>query len=365
MSTTVGDIAAHLAEIFPEEWAESWDNIGLIVGDPKARIEKVFVTLDADVEAVKRAVELGAQMIVSHHPPFMDTPRKVLRGGDTSVLFEAMNNGVSILSMHTNLDRSPRAAGVLLEAMDLGQGEPLERGVTEMSSITVYVPTDHAESVRSAMLAAGAGRIGEYRGCTFESSGEGAFLSPKDGVSYVGVPGEETRVEEVRLETLCARHSAYRITEAIRQAHPYEEPLVIVNDTEIMRGSVALGRITRLPEKALLSDIVEKVVDVFGCVPRIWGSRDKEILSVATATGSGGSLVATAISAGADVLIAGEVRYHDALSASSAGLAIIEAGHDVTEWPLVQVLGDVVAGIEGIDDSDVHIEGPKQGWWTP
>jgi putative NIF3 family GTP cyclohydrolase 1 type 2 len=86
---------------------------------------------------------------------------------------------------------------------------------------------------------------------------------------------------------------------------------------------------------------------------------------VATAPGSGRGLVADAIAAGADVMLTGELRYHDALDALASGLAVIECGHDATEWPYVPLLADLARGVQGIDPARVFDEEPVIEWWTP
>jgi putative NIF3 family GTP cyclohydrolase 1 type 2 len=86
---------------------------------------------------------------------------------------------------------------------------------------------------------------------------------------------------------------------------------------------------------------------------------------VACGTGSAGSLIGDALAAGAQALIGGEVRYHDALEALEAGLAVVELGHDVTEWPLVRLLEDAVRSVTQIDQRTVHTLPAKPGWWTP
>ncbi len=103
----------------------------------------------------------------------------------------------------------------------------------------------------------------------------------------------------------------------------------------------------------------------FAVTPRVWGDPDIAVSKVATGTGSAGSLIGEAIAAGAQALVAGEVRYHDALDAMSAGLAIIELGHDVTEWPLVTLLHEAVNSIAELDPDRVHQCPATPGWWTP
>jgi putative NIF3 family GTP cyclohydrolase 1 type 2 len=118
-------------------------------------------------------------------------------------------------------------------------------------------------------------------------------------------------------------------------------------------------------ELTTLEELAVSAAEVFGVTPRVWGDRGAHVTRVATATGSAGALIGDAISSGAQALVAGEVRYHDAVDAAAAGLAVIELGHDVTEWPLVTLLERVVREVAGLDHDDVHVLPATAGWWTP
>ena len=69
--TTVGEVRRVLHEAYPPELAESWDSVGLVCGDPAAEVSTVAFALDCTQEVADRAVELGAQMLVVHHPLLM------------------------------------------------------------------------------------------------------------------------------------------------------------------------------------------------------------------------------------------------------------------------------------------------------
>ncbi len=98
----------------------------------------------------------------------------------------------------------------------------------------------------------------------------------------------------------------------------------------------------------------------------VWGDPETALSRVVTATGSAGSLIGDVIAAGAQALVAGEVRYHDALDAAENGLAVVELGHDVSEWPLVSLLEDAVR-LDARARSRVPCTScpATPGWWTP
>ena len=97
----------------------------------------------------------------------------------------------------------------------------------------------------------------------------------------------------------------------------------------------------------------------------VWGDPELGLTRVATATGSAGSLIGDVLASGAQALVAGEVRYHDALDAVENGLAVVELGHDVSEWPLVGLLERAVRTTPGLNPDAVHVLPATPGWWTP
>lgn len=361
--SVVGDVARAVSERFPEHWAEPWDQVGLLVGDPQAEVTRVLVSLDPSAETLRKTHELGAQVLLTHHPVFLTPPGRLVPSS-ADVAFHAASSGVALIAAHTNLDRSAAGAATLPRLLGLESGMPLEDALLPMSLVTVFVPAEDESRVSDAMAAAGAGRIGEYEGCSFSVAGTGRFTPARSAHPYTGTPGEPSAAEEVRVEMIAPRASAGAVIAAAREAHPYEEPLIVTLDAFISRGDARMGRVSELATQTHLSALVDRVRRTFGVTPRVWGQHDRVIKRAATATGSAGSLVPAALAAGADVLVAGEVRYHDAQSALERGLCVIEVGHDVSEWPLVPVLADALKA-PFLDSLDVVIDEPTTMWWTP
>ena len=112
--TTVRDIEQYLYAWAPRELAESWDNVGLLVGDPEAEVHRVLVALDVTPQVVDEAIEKGCQLIAAHHPVMncawhqVQTVRTDDRQG--RVLTELIRHGIAAICMHTNLDAA--AGGV-------------------------------------------------------------------------------------------------------------------------------------------------------------------------------------------------------------------------------------------------------------
>ena len=166
---------------------------------------------------------------------------------------------------------------------------------------------------------------------------------------------------EERVEMITPRGGGRAVAAAGLGVHPYDEPVITVTPVSLARGVARLGRLCEA-EPLTLADLAERVGERLGVAPRVWGDARKTVARIAISNGSGSSLLGPALAEGADVMVTGEVRYHDALDAAASGLAIIEAGHDATEWPLVGVLADAVRHALGTDHV-VQAE-PRIGWWT-
>jgi putative NIF3 family GTP cyclohydrolase 1 type 2 len=365
VSPTVGDVERAIEKRFPLVRAEGWDRNGLLAGDRSVEVTGVRLALDPTLEVVDLAANSGQNLVVTHHPAALAMPDAIVRGGGVAgVLFAALDAGVALVNAHTNLDRDPVAQRRLPELLGFEPIGPLETGLAEMSLVAVYLPSVDAAEVIAAMASAGAGRIGDYTDCSFSVRGEGRFTVPSTGIPAVGHPGAAEVASEDRVEMVCATAAVRSVVEACLRAHPYEEPLVTVTECRMARNAARFGMVSRSVPGITLATLAERCRDVFGTTPRVWGDPERRIGVVATATGSAGSLVDDARAAEADVLVAGEVRYHDAMTAAGE-MAVIELGHDVSEWPLVEVLAGAVRQTPDLDSSIVTVETPTYGWWTP
>ena len=125
--------------------------------------------------------------------------------------------------------------------------------------------------------------------------------------------------------------------------------------------SKGLGQVCRVSGDVKLGEMASRCTSVFGRAPRVWGDADENVRSVVTATGSAGNLVDLCIMNNVDLLIAGEVKYHDALAALESGLSIIDLGHDVSELPLAAVLANACKKV-GLRPSQIVILDQSHNW---
>lgn len=93
-----------------------------------------------------------------------------------------------------------------------------------MYKICFFAPESHVEQVKTAMFAAGAGKIGDYDSCCWQVRGEGQFRPLEGSQPYLGRQGAVEKVAEFKVEMVCERQYMKAVLEAMKQAHPYEEP---------------------------------------------------------------------------------------------------------------------------------------------
>jgi len=339
----IQDLVGLVHKLYSPELAEDWDNVGLQVGDPGASLEKVLVALDPSLSAIQAARDAGAQALVTHHP-LLFRPIKRLTPEDAvgQALWTAVRDGVAIISAHTNLDCAVDGLNSWLATrLGVQQSLPLQPVSGDYLKLVVFVPSGHEQSVSEALFSAGAGQIGNYGECSFRSRGEGTFRPGQGTTPFIGEVGQREQLEEVRLETIVPTRKLARVLEKMQKAHPYEEVAYDLVPLQNQVPGAGLGRIGRLQQKMTLDAFATTVKDALGCDHlRLTGSASQAIHKVALCGGSGAGLLQAAHRQGADVLVTGDVKYHDARQAEELGIALIDAGHFATEKLMIDHVAD-------------------------
>ncbi len=343
MSVKLQTIMDWIEELAPLSLAESWDRTGLAVGDPASEISHVLVALDVIEPVIEEAKETKAELILTHHPMLLFRKIESIRKDSAlgNRIYALIENGIAAYSAHTNLDIAKGGTNdVLAELIGLREVKLLE--VTEQEEwkkIVIYVPTEALEDVRNAICGAGAGHIGNYSHCTFQTAGEGTFL-PLAGTSpYVGKTGELTHVAEARLESIAPKAEVEKILAAAKAAHPYEEMAYDIYPVEQSGKEEGIGRIGVLPEEMTFAAFAKQLKDVLGLdAIRLVGDGKQKVKTVALCTGSGAEFLETAKQMGADVYLTGDIKYHEAQKAVEMGLCVADVTHYASEVLIVPIL---------------------------
>ena len=328
------DIIGIINKIAPVNLAEEWDNPGLQVGDPGAEVSRIMVALDPTADVITSAVSSACQILVTHHPLILKPIRSIStttrQGGG---IHDAIRAGLSIISMHTNYDIATGGLNDLLSGkLGLLNCVPLQVTTTQdLVKLVVFIPTDHFEQVRQALLPF-AESLGNYRDCSFAAGGDGTFTPMEGAEPYIGTVGKLQKVSEKRIELLLERKKLPQAIRALLVVHPYEEPAYDVYSLLNEGAKLGLGRIGHLPDTLSLADFAEQIKKTLSAPGlRYVGDPGARLSKVAICSGSGASLLREAARAGADVLVTGDVKYHEARDAEDLGIALIDAGHFPTE----------------------------------
>ncbi|MCW5943821.1 MAG: Nif3-like dinuclear metal center hexameric protein [Fimbriimonadaceae bacterium] len=359
--TTLRQVLDVLETLAPARFALPGDRIGLQIGDPEATVERAVVALDASMGLVERAVEIGAQLAVCHHPVIWD-PLKTLNTADYvgAKVASLVRRGVAFVAAHTNWDAARGGINDTLASL-LGLVDPGPFGSVaseERLKVTVFVPEDGVETMLDALASAGAGEIGRYRRCGFIGSGTGTYLGGEGTHPALGKPGRAERVAESRLEAVLPMARRESVERAIRAAHPYEEPaLDFYRLTDL--ATMPLGRIGALPNPTTLRSFVSSVDRILATRSLAWGNPDATVRTVAVCGGAADDEWRAAKEAGANVLVTGEVKQHVGLEVSESDFGIVAAGHHATEHPGCAALRDRLA--EAIPDVRWDLYAPDPG----
>lgn len=343
----ISQILQELEQLAPSGTAESWDNVGLLVGDPSWQTASAVVEVDLTRAAVELARQKKSKLILIHHPcifPRGRGPSKLVQGAPdeiSSLMLDCIRHEIAVVSLHTNFDRCALEVvqGVSQALEVIPRGRLYERSESSLLvKLVVFVPRTHLEAVREAVCLAGAGHVGNYDSCTFGSAGEGTFRGLEGTQPFLGKPGVLEKAQEVRLETVFPRGLLQPVLRALFQAHPYEEvayDLVSVEQKPSEEGYIKglgygfWGEFSSSPSFSELSERVRKAFNIKGFM--ISGTVPKKIKRIAFAAGKGSSVLSHASSLECDLMITGEAGYHDALTQARSGMAVIELGHRQSE----------------------------------
>ena len=333
-----------LEQIAPTNFAESWDNVGLLAGDPASSIRRILLTIDFTSQVVREAISQRADLVIAYHPPIFEPIKRLTA---KNPVFTAISNGIALYSPHTALDVADGGTNdMLADVLGLIDRAPLRAASAEANEykLVTFVPFEHVDKVSRALFAAGAGRIGNYTSCSFRAEGTGTFFGEPGTNPTVGKQGKLEKAEEIRLETVVPIARVDEVVRALRKSHPYEEPAFDLNQLAAS-SSGGMGRIGSLKSasRSAIFSRIKRGLKINRLL--IAGPRTGTLTRGAVCAGSCGNLVNDAIAGGAQLFLTGEMRHHDALKAAASGMTVVCALHSNSERP---VLGRIQSKLKSL-----------------
>lgn len=348
---TLREITDILHDWYPPATAESWDAVGLVAGDPEARVEKVMFAIDPTPQVAAEAADWGADLLVVHHPLFL----KPVHGFAATTpkgrtLSRLVGAGCALLTAHTNADQAVDGVSqALADRLGITDQRPLDAAPgPALEKIVVFVPRDAAAPLRAAMAEAGAGRIGDYDFASFTTEGEGRFRPLTGADPTIGQVGSIETVDEVRIEAVYPPSRRAEVVRAVLAAHPYETPAYDVQallDPQI--GETGLGRVGTVEPTTLgaFADLVADRLPETAHGVRVAGDPERAVRTVAVLGGAGDSHLDQAFASGADVYLTSDLRHHPALEfLEREGPALVDVAHWAAEWTWLPVVEQRLTG---------------------
>ncbi|KAA8964453.1 Nif3-like dinuclear metal center hexameric protein [Mycobacterium sp.] len=353
MTVRLADVVAVLDAAYPPRLAQPWDSVGLVCGDPDDVLTSVTIAIDATAPVVDDVPDGG--LLLAHHP-------LLLRGVDTvaastakgALVHRLIRSGRSLFTAHTNADAaSPGVSDALAEALGLTVESALEPQTTaaDLDKWVIFVPPEHADGVRAAIFAAGAGDIGDYAQCSWSVTGTGQFL-PRAGASpAIGSVGAVEKVVEDRVEAVAPAGARRRVLAALRAAHPYEEPAFDIIPLAPLPSDAGLGRVCVLPKPEPLEVFVSRVDERLPLTT--WGVRaagdpQMPVSRVAVCGGAGDSLLQAVAAANVHAYVTADLRHHPADEhLRRCGTALVDVAHWASEYPWCRQAAEVLVSAFG------------------
>ncbi|MFT4760782.1 MAG: dinuclear metal center YbgI/SA1388 family protein [Paraglaciecola sp.] len=327
----IKNLTTYLESIAPSSYQESYDNSGLIVGDPNAEITGVLVCLDSTEAIIDEATELGCNVVVAHHPiVFKGLKRFNGRNYVERTVMKAIKNDVAIYAIHTNLDNVYRNGvnGKITEKLGL-ENTRILAPKQRLKKLFTFVPATHSESLRDALFAAGAGQVNGFDQMSYATLGVGTV----DG--QVGA--------QMKLEVVFETGIQAQILAALHKNHPAENTpydLMSIENSSVEIGSGMIGNLNKPMKPMAFLKILKEIMQA-GCV-RYTNILEKDISTVAVCGGSGGFLLNAAIRQKADIFITADYKYHEFFDADN-NIIIADIGHYESEQYTIELLHGLIS----------------------
>lgn len=340
----VKDIILALEQWAPPALQEEYDNSGLLCGDPEADVTSALVSLDLTDNVLDEAIDKGCEFVISHHPFLFRPARRVVAGSPVySILSKALAKGIALYAMHTNVDNLYGGLNrVLAQKLELTDVRILQPKKGMLLKLVTFCPLSHADQVRIALFEAGAGHIGNYDQCSYNSQGKGSFRGSDETHPFAGQKNILHFEEEIRIEVIVPAYLEKQVVSAMKKNHPYEEVAYDLYPLANAFERVGAGMVGNLKQPVPVRSFLENVASLFQLPVLRYSPEIKNSVSrIALCSGSGAFLVKDAIAAGADAFLTADLKYHDFQDAGNA-LVLADIGHFESEVWVKELFRDVL-----------------------
>ncbi|WP_298760758.1 Nif3-like dinuclear metal center hexameric protein [uncultured Psychroserpens sp.] len=329
----VQDVITYLENLAPLAYAEDFDNVGLLVGNKKAKVSGVLVTLDTLEAVVDEAIENNCNLIVSFHPIIFKGLKSLT--GKTYVertVLKAIKHDIAIYAIHTALDNALKGVNdIICNTLGLENKQILIPQKGTIKKLTTYVPLGNANDLRTQLFKAGAGNIGNYDNCSFNAQGTGTYRGNEASNPTLGKKGELHEEEEIQISVTFNKHIESKLLQTLFEQHPYEEVAFEVATLDNYDQNIGIGMVGELKNAQSTTSFFEFLKEKMNvsCIRHSEITKDT-VKKIAVLGGSGSFAISAAKRAGADILITADLKYHDFFSAEG-DIILADIGHYESE----------------------------------
>jgi len=329
----IKEIIAVLDQMAPLAYAEDFDNVGLLLGNANDTATGILVCHDALENVVEEAIAKNCNLIVCFHPIIFTGLKKITgKNYVERVVLKAIKNDIAIYAVHTALDNHQNGVNkIFCDALGLINTKILVPKQNFIQKLTTYTIPENAEKLRNSLFEAGAGKIGNYENCSFNSAGTGTYMGNENSNPEIGQRFEFVESKEIKIEVTFEKHLQSKILKALFSNHVYEEVAYEIYSLENTHQNIGLGMIGELPTALSERDFLQMVKDNMQSDGiRHSAFLDKNIKKVAVLGGSGSFAIKNAIQAGADAFLTADLKYHNFYEAENQ-LLLADIGHFESE----------------------------------
>lgn len=341
----ISDLITIIEKFAAPELQEDYDNAGLITGMRSWDCRGVLCSLDVTPAVIQEAKEKNCNLVIAHHPIIFKGLKRI-NGNNyvEQVIIEAIKNDIAVYAVHTNLDNILLGVnGMIAKKLGLRNISILQPKKKMLRRLITFAPDDKAEEVRDAVFAAGAGQIGKYSECSFNSQGTGTFKAEKGANPYVGELGVRHHEKETRIEIVYPFFLENQVVDALVKNHPYEEVAYDIFTMDNVHFGIGAGILGELEQPAEEKEFLKLVKNIFGTgVIRHTELLSKPVKKVALCGGAGSFLIGKAVQMGADIYITSDVKYHEFFE-THGRLVLADIGHYESEQFTTDLIHDLLA----------------------
>lgn len=293
----------------------SYDNVGLLVGDPHSPVSRILVCLDVTEAIVDEAIDQKCELIVSHHPLIFQKISSINPVNEQGrILYKMIRNNIALLSAHTNLDAALDGVSfVLANNLGLDDLQFLKKNYNISRKISLTTNFDDTEAVLKLL--------------NYYSAEDAHFYEVdgrKEGQKY--------------FEAIIDKHNVNQLKIALQNEGLLKKGSFQEIEMESPTDNFGMGVLGYYPDEGIAMDEFLHLVCRALDVPSIrFSGRAERIKKVAVCGGAGVFLKNAAMTAGADAFVTADIKYHDYFS-ERKNFLLIDAGHYESEFPVVEAI---------------------------